>query len=79
MAKVKMWDGNRVLELVAQGEGKPFSIGVAKAKVILDSLDDIKAFVDKYYVEGKAKASKGLASIDIDSLAVAIANILAKK
>ena len=43
-----------VLSLVKEGKGKPFSIGIAKAKVILDNIETIKSFVDQY---GNSKMS----------------------
>lgn len=45
---VRKFKNKPVLELVKAGNGKPFSIGIGKAKLILDSIKTIKAFVDQY-------------------------------
>lgn len=47
-----------LLELVPEGKGKPFSIGIGKAKTILDSIKSIKDFVAKH--EPAAKLPKGI-------------------
>jgi hypothetical protein len=40
--------GNKILVLKRNEEDKyPFSFGVAKAKMILESIDDIKKFVEE--------------------------------
>ena len=52
--------GNKVLVLRNQADDKyPFSFGLQKAKMILEAIDDIKAFVAKNdkYLDGSKKES----------------------
>ena len=52
--------GNKVLVLRNQADDKyPFTFGLAKAKMILEAIDDIKAFVAKNdkYLDGSKKES----------------------
>jgi len=46
------YKGNQTIQLkVHEFDKYPFSFGVRKAKMILECIDDIKAFVDKYDIE----------------------------
>ena len=50
--------GNKVLVLRNQPDDKyPFTFGLAKAKMILEAIDDIKAFVSKNdkFLDGSKK------------------------
>jgi hypothetical protein len=49
MVKIGEYKGNATISLSKTAEDRfPFSFGVAKAKLILENLDEIKAFVDEH-------------------------------
>ena len=48
VAKISDFKGHKIIILSAKEDDKfPFSFGVAKAKLILENLDEIKKFVDE--------------------------------
>ena len=48
VAKVTEFKGHKVITLMNSEEDKyPFTFGVAKAKLIIDNLDEIKRFIDE--------------------------------
>lgn len=44
-AQISEYKGHKILMLPMGEKGKPFSFGLRKARIILEYLDDIKAFV----------------------------------
>lgn len=51
--KRDFYKGNPVIILPIGNTVRDFSFGLAKARSILDHIDDIKAFVDEYKTEDK--------------------------
>jgi hypothetical protein len=48
-AKVDTYKGKPILQLLrSEDDHYPFSFGVAKAKMVIESIEVIKAFVKKY-------------------------------
>ena len=45
MGRIEQFQGRPILVLTEQSEGRPFSIGIGKAKIILKQLESIKKFV----------------------------------